>query len=107
MNLPKVVSDLVNTQNNFDSVAYASCFSETAIVYDEGKMHTGRKDIEHWIADANERYEAKMQPLSFEEKETESILTVKASGKFDGSPITLSYHLEIADELIQTLKITG
>ena len=107
MNLPKVVSDLVKTQNSFDSVAYANCFSETAVVYDEGKTHKGRKEIEHWIADANERYEATMQPVSFEEKETESILKVEASGKFDGSPIVLSYHLEIAGELIQSLRITG
>jgi len=107
MNLPKVVSDLVKTQNSFDSVAYANCFSETAVVYDEGKTHKGRKEIERWIADANERYEATMQPVSFEEKETESILKVEASGKFDGSPIVLSYHLGIANELIQSLKITG
>lgn len=107
MNLPKVVSDLVKTQNEFDSVAYSNCFSETAIVYDEGKMHKGQKEIEHWIADANERYEATMQPLSFEEKETESILKAEASGKFDGSPIVLSYHLEIANDLIQSLRITG
>jgi ketosteroid isomerase-like protein len=107
MNLPNVVSDLVNTQNNFDSVAYANCFSETAVVFDEGKTHNGRKEIEHWIADANERYKATMKPVSFEEKETESILKVEVSGTFAGSPIVLSYHLEIADELIQSLKITG
>lgn len=107
MNLPKVVSDLVKTQNNFDSVAYANCFSETAIVYDEGKTHKGRKEIEHWIADANERYEATMQPVSFEENGTKSLLKAEASGKFSGSPIVLSYHLEIVDDLIQSLRITG
>ena len=107
MNLPKVVSDLVSAQNNFDSVAYANCFSETAVVYDEGKVHKGRKEIEHWIADANARYEATMQPVSFEETGTESILKAKISGKFDGSPIVLSYYLEIADGLIQSLKIIG
>lgn len=107
MNLPKIVSELVRTQNNFDSVAYANCFSETAVVYDEGKTHKGRKEIEHWIADANARYEATMQPLSFEENEAESILKAEVSGKFDGSPFVLTYHLEIADELIQSLKVTG
>ena len=107
MDLPKVVAELVETQNNFDSVAYANCFSETAVVYDEGKTHKGRKEIEHWIADANARYQATMQPVSFEEKETESILKAEASGKFSGSPIVLSYNLEIADGLIQSLKITG
>jgi len=107
MNLPKVIAELVTAQNNFDSVAYAKCFSETAVVYDEGKTHKGRKEIERWIADANERYQATMQPISFEEKETESVLKAEASGKFDGSPIVLSYHLEIADELIWSLEITG
>jgi hypothetical protein len=107
MNLPKVVSDLVKTQNNFDSVAYANCFSETAVVYDEGKTHKGRKEIELWIADANARYEATIQPVSFEENGTKSILKTNTSGKFEGSPIVLSYHLEIADGLIQSLKVTG
>lgn len=107
MNLPKIVADLVVAQNNFDSVAYANCFSETAVVFDEGKTHNGRKEIEHWIADANERYRASMKPVSFEEKETESLLKAEASGKFDGSPIVLNYYLGITDELIQSLRITG
>ncbi|TDW51647.1 hypothetical protein EV144_101323 [Flavobacterium sp. 270] len=107
MNLPKVLSDLVKTQNNFDSVAYANCFSETAVVFDEGKTHIGRKEIEHWIADANERYEAVMKPIDFEEKESESILKAEVSGNFEGSPIVLNYHLEITDGLIKSLKITG
>ncbi|MEJ2884403.1 nuclear transport factor 2 family protein [Pedobacter sp. GR22-6] len=107
MNLPKIVADLVQTQNSFDSIAYANCFSETAVVFDEGKTHIGKTEIEHWIADANERYKATMKPLSFEEKETESILKAEISGNFDGSPIALSYHLEIADDLINSLKITG
>ena len=37
MNLPEVIQDLVNAQNNFDSAAFANCFSETAEVVDEGK----------------------------------------------------------------------
>ena len=107
MNLPKVITDLVTAQNNFDSVAYANCFSETAVVFDEGRTHNGRKEVEQWIADANEQYKAVMKPVSFEEKETESLLKAEASGKFGGSPIVLSYHLEIAGELIQSLRITG
>src|SRR4051812_47595711 len=107
MKLPEIVSELIRTQNNFDSVAYANCFSETAVVFDEGKTHNGRKEIQEWIRYANGRYEATMQPISFEEKETESILKVEVSGNFDGSPIVLNYHLKIAGELIQSVKITG
>lgn len=107
MNLPKVITELVKTQNSFDSVAYANCFSETAVAFDEGKTHNGRKEIEQWIADANNRYQSIMEPVSFEENGTESILKAEVSGNFPGSPLILSYHLQIADELIQSLKITG
>ncbi|WP_207536455.1 nuclear transport factor 2 family protein [Desertivirga arenae] len=107
MKLPEVISELVRTQNNFDSMAYANCFAQTAVVFDEGKTHNGRKEIEHWIADANKRYESNMKPLSFEETATESILKAEVSGNFEGSPIVLSYHLHIVDELIQSLQITG
>lgn len=105
MNLPKVVADLVEAQNNYDSVAYANCFTETAVVFDEGKTHNGRKEIENWIEKANKEYQATMKPLEYSEKE--EILKAEVSGNFPGSPIVLSYHLEIADELIHSLKITG
>ncbi len=107
MDLPKVVADLVKAQNNFDSIAYANCFSETAVVFDEGKTHNGRTEIEQWIADANQRYKATMRPIRFEEKETESILNAEISGTFDGSPIVLKYHFELEGELIKSLRITG
>ena len=107
MNLPKVITELVKTQNSFDSVAYTNCFSETTVAFDEGKTHNGRKEIEQWIADANNRYQSIMEPVSFEENGTESILKAEVSGNFPGSPLILSYHLQIADELIQSLKITG
>jgi len=107
MNLPKVVAELVTAQNSFDSTAYAACFSQDSVVFDEGKTHKGKKEIEHWIADANERYGATIKPISFEENETGSILRAEASGNFPGSPIVMSYHLQIKDELIWSLKITG
>ena len=37
MNLPQVVTDLIQAQNNFDSDAYANCFADTGIMFDEGK----------------------------------------------------------------------
>ena len=105
MNVPKVIAELVKTQNNFDSVAYAKCFTETAVVFDEGKTHKGRKEIEKWIDKANKDYQATMKPLEYSTRE--EILKVEVSGHFPGSPIVLNYHLNIADELIQSLKITG
>lgn len=105
MNLPKVIAKLTEAQNNFESAAYANCFTETAVVFDEDKTHNGRKEIENWIDKANKEYQATMKPLEYAVKE--AILKVEVSGNFPGSPIVLNYHLQITDELIQSLKITG
>lgn len=103
MNLPKVVTDLIKTQNNFDSVAYANCFTETAVVFDEGKTHNGRKEIEKWIDEANKKYQATMTPLEY--SETEHTLKTEVSGTFPGSPIVMTYLYQFQDGLIQSLKI--
>ena len=106
MNLPKVISELVKAQNEFDSTAYANCFAETAIVHDEGKVHTGRTEIEHWIAESNEKYQSTMKPLDFQENGTSGVLSTEVSGTFPGTPLTLKFHFTIIDGLIQSLKVT-
>lgn len=105
MNLPNIISELVKTQNNFDSHAYANCFTDTAIVFDEGKTHNGKTEIQIWIDTANKEYKAVMKPVEYNEKE--NILSAEISGTFPGSPIVLKYHFELSDELIESLKITG
>ncbi|WDF57604.1 nuclear transport factor 2 family protein [Flavobacterium sp. KACC 22758] len=107
MNLPKVITDLINAQNSFDSIAYANCFSENAEVFDEGKMHNGRLDIQNWIEESNQKYRSVMKPLEYTENGTSSILSAECSGTFDGSPIILKFHFNIADGKIQDLKVTG
>ncbi|MBL7719799.1 MAG: nuclear transport factor 2 family protein [Flavipsychrobacter sp.] len=107
MNLPKVVSDLIKAQNEFDSTAYTNCFSETAIVHDEGKEHTGRTEIEHWITESNEKYQSTMKPLDFQQNGRTGVLSAEVSGTFPGSPLTLKFHFEIIDGLIQSLNVTG
>lgn len=105
MNLPQVITELIKAQNNFDSNAYANCFSETATVADEGKTYRGRAEIQEWIKKANDEYQTKMIPVEyFETKET---LKAEISGSFEGSPIMLDYHLKIVDGLIHSLETTS
>lgn len=103
MNLPKAITDLVKAQNEFDSTAYANCFTEEAVVFDEGKTHTGRKEIERWIDKANKEYEATMKPVEY--SETDHTLKAEVSGNFPGSPLILTYYYEFKNDLIQALKI--
>ena len=107
MKLPKLVLRFVETQNNQDSKAYADCFTESAIVHDEGKTHTGKEEIRQWIEEANEKYQSSMEPLKYEESGSNGTLTAEVSGTFPGSPIILQFHLGLKDDLIDSLKVTG
>ncbi|MEC3875769.1 nuclear transport factor 2 family protein [Chryseobacterium salviniae] len=103
MNLPDVITKLVQAQNNFDSTAYANCFTETAVVFDEGKTHNGKTEIKSWIDKANKEYQATMEPLDY--SETEHTLKAEVAGNFPGSPAILTYYYEFEDGLIRSLKI--
>jgi len=103
MNLPKVISDLVKAQDNFDSTRYANCFTETAVVFDEGRTYNGKREIKNWIEKANKKYQVRMKPLVY--SEGEKTLKAEISGSFPGSPVILTYQYEFKNDLIQSLKI--
>lgn len=107
MKLPNVVQELTEAQNNFDSVAYANLFSETSVVHDEGKTHNGKKEVEQWIAAANEKYKSIIKPVEYTQKGNKGVLTANVSGTFPGSPLVLKFHFEINDGFIESLKVTG
>ncbi len=105
MNLPNIITTLVNAQNQYNSNSYAECFTDNAVVFDEGKTYNGKTEIENWISKANNEYKTIMKPLNYDEKE--NILSAEISGTFPGSPAILKYHFEFNNGLIQSLKITG
>jgi hypothetical protein len=107
MELHQVVEKFIETQNNYDSKAYTECFTDTAIVHDEGKTHIGKAEIRQWIEEANEKYQSVMEPINYEQSGSKAVLTAKVSGTFPGSPIVLQFHLGLKDELIDSLKVTG
>jgi hypothetical protein len=107
MELPKLVARFIESQNNHDSKAYAECFTDLAIVHDEGKTHNGKEEIRQWIEHANEAYQSFMEPLKYEESGSHGLLTAEVSGTFPGSPIVLQFHLVLKDDLIDSLKVTG
>lgn len=106
MNLPTIITELVNAQNQYESATYADCFSKTAVVVDEGNTYKGRTEIKEWIAEANEKFRVVMKPIRFTETETICVLTAEVSGSSDGSPVLLDYHFEITADKIDSLKIT-
>jgi uncharacterized protein (TIGR02246 family) len=107
MKLPIIITELVNAQNKHDHIAYADCFTEDAIVFDEGHNHEGRQEIKTWVEAANTKYQSVMEPIDYDESADIGVLTAKVSGTFPGSPINLKYNMELTEGLISSLKITG
>lgn len=107
MNLPNVVSDFVNAQNNFDSDASANCFSENGTMLEEGKPYTGRTAIQSILTEANQKYQSVMKPIEYVEDGVSSVLSAEVSGNFPGSPAVLQFHFTLKNNLIDYLKITG
>lgn len=106
MNLPEIINRLLQAQAQFDSLAYADCFAETAVMYDEDEMHEGKEQIRHWNEATNEKYRTVLEPIDFRLDGSMAILTAQVSGTFDGSPILLDHHFVIENGLIKSLEIT-
>ena len=107
MNLPKVVADFVNSQNNFDSEASANCFSKNGIMLEEGKPYTGRAEIQALLEETNKKYQSVMKPLQYIEDGNSSVLSAEVTGAFPGSPAVLKFHFTLKSSLIDYLKVTG
>ena len=64
-----------------DSEAVSQCFTEDAVVKDEGHTYQGRAAIKKWKADASTKYQYTSEPLACERKDERSLLPA-------GSPAT-------------------
>lgn len=107
MNFPDHIQGLVKAQNASDSAAFATYFTENAIVSDEGASYSGRAEIKKWIEKAAEKYTMELKPLDYDQSGSSGRLTVEVTGSFPGSPAVMEYHLEFAGTSIDSLKITG
>ena len=59
-----VIKTYVDASNAHDVQSILSCFSENAVVRDEGETLHGREAIEDWITRTIEKYKFKFKPVS-------------------------------------------
>jgi ketosteroid isomerase-like protein len=90
--LPEIIEQYVDANNRHDVKSILSCFSDDAVVQDEGEELRGKKAIEGWIVKTIEKYQFHFKPLRVKDDDRETVVAVEVSGTFDGSPVTLDYH---------------
>lgn len=104
LNLPKPVAAYF-TADKGDGEAISRCFTENAVVKDEGHTHKGRAAIKAWKTDASEKYQYTCEPLACEEKDGKTAVTSHLVGNFPGSPVDLRFFFELEGDKITALEI--
>jgi hypothetical protein len=103
--LPRTIQNYIDASNAHDVKSILACFNDDAVVRDENATHRGKIDIEHWVTTTIEQYKFQLKPLSSQQRDDETIVSVEVSGTFPGSPISLDYHFVIANDKIASLII--
>ena len=76
LNLPKPVAAYF-TADEEGGEAVAQCFTETAVVKDEGQTYRGRAAIRQWRADVSAKYQYTCELLACEEKDGKFVVTAR------------------------------
>ena len=86
LDLPKpIAAYFIAERGNSD--AASQCFTENAVVKDEGHTYVGRAAIKQWKADA--KYQYTSEPFACEQKDGKFVVTSRLTGNFPGSPVNL------------------
>jgi hypothetical protein len=104
-NLPKPIVDYIAAENCGDAKAFGLCFADNAIVRDEGHTYEGLSAIQNWKADSKAKYQHTVAPLSSTESNGKTIVTIRLTGNFPGSPADVDFAFSLAGGEITFLEI--
>jgi hypothetical protein len=105
LNLPQPVAAYF-TADEGDSEGVSRCFTENAVVKDEGHTYNGRDAIKKWKEDISTRYRYTCDPFACEQKNGATVVTSRLAGNFPGSPLSLRFFFGVEGDKIASLEIT-
>jgi hypothetical protein len=88
-----------------DSEAIARCFTQDAVVKDEGHTYTGAVAIKQWKAGSSTRYTYICEPFALERRDGMDIVTSRLTGNFPGSSVDLRFFFRLVRGKIASLEI--
>lgn len=103
--LPAVVADYFRISNGGDDAGLGACFTDDAVVHDEGGTHRGHADIQAWKRAAREKYDYSVTPVDSRRDGARLTVAAELVGNFPGSPVTVDLVFELTDERIRALRI--
>ena len=104
LNLPKPIAAYF-IADEVGGEAVSRCFTDNAVVKDEGHTPKGQAAIKAWKTDASAKYEYTCEPLACEEKDGKIVVTCHLVGNFPGSPVDLRFFFKLEGDKIASLEV--
>lgn len=105
--LPTPIAAYFTSDSTGDARAIAGCFTQGAVVVDEGNTYTGRDAIRQWMANASTKYAYTVEPFAISEDGGKAVVTSRLVGNFPGSPVDLRYVFVLSEDKIARLEIVA
>ena len=105
VDLPEPIAAYIAAENGHDTEAVARCFTDNAVVRDEGRTIKGLAAIKEWKAETKKKYQHTVEPLEAVQKDGETIVTNRLTGNFPGSPIDLKFVFRLEGGKTASLEI--
>ena len=105
LNLPEPIAAYFDADKRGGDVV-ARCFTNRAVVKDEGRTHSGPEAIKAWKTAASGKYSYVAEPLAVEQRDGRFFVTSRLTGNFPGSPVDLRYAFRLERGKIASLEIT-
>ena len=104
--LPEILDRYYAAQNAHDIDAMVACLAPDAAVRDEGRDIVGSDAIRAWKIETSKKYRIAAEPISCTVTGGRTVVVVKVSGTFPGSPANLTYRFGFsADRHIDALEV--
>lgn len=104
LNLPKAVAAYF-AADKADSETVSRCFTDDAVVKDEGHTYNGRAAIKKWKEEVSAKYEYTSEPIACEQVDGKFAVTCRLTGNFPGSPVDLRFFFQLEGDKIASLLI--
>ena len=85
--------------------AVVRCFTNNAVVKDEGQTFEGLVAIDRWRRETAAKFTYVCVPLRSEQADGKTIITCRLDGNFPGSPVDLRFFFALERGKIAALEI--
>jgi hypothetical protein len=102
---PKAVIAYLQAKFDQDVDHAVAAFADDAVVHDEGNDHVGVAAIRAWASAVSATYDLTRTVLGIRVVGAATLVDVRVSGNFPGSPVDLHHHFTVSDERITALTI--